>query len=757
MAVQLVLDYFGIDSIDALVVEPCEASVNEAHQRITQHLRNQSPTLCRVRLSNEALYQRFKYLEGMRGVLLTQPLIPRLLLAEKLNSAVPDWLTNDMCVALNLLSQQVFTEFECFEKTLLSICANELISGQDFYAFVGAVNQQSPAFLSLLAIDSLKKCLLNHLIFDLNIAKDTAVLFITELLLYGNCQEFLTKLAYQQHLFQLRGIINRYELSIALPAQILPTPLFSLPLLPLTETAGQPLVEKFLFVLNSITRKILANEVPVNSLADLFIVDWPVLWAELNNLIDLSPCLISDTLAQQVAIFTSPEAVALAKKLTRVSYPLLEQSASVETVLAWSEGYFDYCRHAFSYKQTLDESINGSFTDWLLEQSPRIARSNADWRQCSQRIHDFLKADYLVVVVMVDALSALNQSVVLAELQSLIEQEHLTQLSEVLFAPLPTLTEVGKMAVLTGKVVSQLPNDQEAALRQSYQHFLPTPQALKIVRSWKESSEHLDADTNLLVFFENRLDGRLHECVSFEKHCADLKPISSQITSSIQRWTRDAMSLGRDIAIFITADHGMTVTQEQYTGEQFGDIKERVFKLNSAVDLPEDFVKIDHYAVPKKRVRLTANALLTHGGLTPEEVLIPLITLTSRPPTPCKTPLEVDLSVQNCIKLGHKQWQLELNLMASETVNSIKLTLAAPFCGKGSIDSLRAGSHQSIILKFSSEQDQEGLTEMTLLLSYNSTGTGIKSHEENQKLLSVQFPASLLEKDSDTQNFEDMF
>lgn len=747
MPVQLILDYFNIDTHNALHVEPTEVSINAVNKRVRQYLREQSPTLYRVRLTNEALYHRFEYLEGMDGVLPTQSLIPRLLLAEKLNAVVPDWLTNELCVALDLLNAQPFTEFTSFEKTLLSVCANDLISGQDFDAFITALNQQRPAFLSLLTIDSVKKCLLNHLIFDLNIAKETAALFIAELIRHENSQDFLATLAYQQHLFQLRSVINRYTLNIALPAQTLPTPLFSLPLLPLTETRGQPLVEKFLTVLNSVTRKILANEIPVDALAETALVDWTVLWAELNNIIEQSPSLITDTLARKVATFTSSEAIALAKKLTRASYPLLQPSnASVESVLAWSTGYFDYCRHAFLYKQTLDEAINGSFTDWLLTQSPRIGSSTANWQRCSQRINEFLKANYLVIVVMVDALSALNQDVLLAELQPLIEQEHLTLHSEILFAPLPTLTEVGKMAVLTGKPVTKLPSDNETALRETYQL---KPEALKIVRSWKESSEHLEAQTNLLVFFENRLDERLHECVSFEKHCADLKPISSQITTSIQRWTKDAMNTGRDIAIFITADHGMTVTQEQYSG----DIKERVFKLNSADNLPEGFVKVDNYAVPKRRLRLKADDLLTHGGLTPEEVLIPLITLISRPTQPSKTPLEVDLSVQNCIKLSDKQWQLELTLTASVAVDSIHLSLATPFNGKSYIDSLRANKSQNLIINFNSNQHQEGPIEMTLSLTYNRAG----AREENQKLLLVQFPASLLEKDADTQNFEGMF
>jgi hypothetical protein len=754
MPVQLILDYFGIDNEDALQVENSETSVNTSHQRIRQYLREQSPSMYRIRLTNPALYHRFEYLEGMEDVLPTLHLIPRLLLAEKFKTTLPDWLSDQLIVALNLLNTPTpKTDFDGFAEQLLSVCATDLILGQDFYAFIHALNLQPPAFLSLLAQDSVKKRLLKRLSFDFKINKETAELFIAQLIRHHEIQSFLITLAYQQHLFQLRGIINRYALNIALPAQTLPTPLFALSLLPLTEAQGQSLVEKFLLVLNSCVRKILAEEISAEALTELLFVDWSAIWTELEHLIDLSPSLINDALAQKVASFTSPQASVLAEKLSRNTYLALAPSASVEDALTWSQGYFDYCRHAFLYKQPLDEAINSSFSDWLVNQTARIARSKSDWRQCSERIHEFLQADYLVVVMIVDALSALNQELVLAELQSLAQYDHLVLQSDILFAPLPTLTEVGKMAVLTGKPAASVPSDQENALRETYQQFLPEPEALKIIRSWKESSEHLENQTNLLVFFENRLDERLHDCSSFEKHCADLKPISSQIKMSIQRWAKDAMSLGRDIVFFVTADHGMTVTQTAYSGEPLGEIKERVFKLNAAIDLPDGFVKIIDYAVPKSRLRLTPNALLTHGGLTPEEVLIPFITLTSKPPQASKMPLEVSLAQQNCKKLSSKQWQLELSLTASLAVDSINLTLAPPFAGKCTIDSLRANKSQILILNFSSEQDQEGLTEMTLLLTYHRAG----AYEENQKLLSVQFPASLLEKDASTQDFEDMF
>ena len=446
-----------------------------------------------------------------------------MLLAEKLNKPLPDWLSNQLIVALNLLNTpEAETEVDDFETQLFSACHKDLISGAYFYAFVQALNKQPPAFLALLTVENLKKRLLNRLSFDFKIPPETATTFITELLRHEDIPVFLTKLAFQQHLFQLRGVINLHALNIALPGQTLPTPLFALPLLPLPENEGHSLKEKFLLVLNSLSRKVLAGEIPPSALTELLFVDWDSVWTELEHLIELSPSLINETLAQKVAMFSSPAAIALAEKLTQNAYPLLEQSASVEDALAWSTGYFDYCRSAFLYKQPLDEAINRSFSDWLLNQTARIARSKTDWRHCAEQIQEFLQADYVVVVVMVDALSALNQEILLAELQSLTEYEHLLLRSELLFAPLPTLTAVGKMAVLTGKPTTQLPSDQETALREIYQRFLPEPQMLKVVRSWKESTEHLENQTNLLVYFENRLDERLHECASFEKHQADM-------------------------------------------------------------------------------------------------------------------------------------------------------------------------------------------------------------------------------------------
>ncbi len=763
MSVQFILDYFHIDNEAAIEVQANEEDVTLQTQRIFQHLREQSAELLRIRLTSEVLYQRFRDFEGWENVLPARHKIPRLLLAEKLKIALPDWLSNEQIVSLNLLKSPSFeTRFNSFEENLLAACHSNLISGNDFGEFIQALSQQTRAFTMLLEDKTIQNYMLNHLEFDLDVERENGMLLL-QTLKNVDLTTFVERFTYQQHLFYLRQFASRYALDLAFPPLEFPASLLSLPRLTLLENQAGVLIEKFIAVLHSVKHKILSGEISANVLADLVIVDWSALWTELSDTLDANSTLISEALAQKIATFESSKAIALAEKLKQGSYSLLTSAASVADVLAWSEGYFEYCRHAFLYKQKLDETINGSFTDYLLSQSARISLSTSNWQQCHQKITEFLQANYLVIVIMVDALSALNQDLLLAELESLSEQEQLILDSKMLFSPLPTTTEVGKKAVLTGKPANQFAGDYEKALRETYQPFLQQSTSLKVIQSYKESSEHLDEFTNLLVYFENKLDERLHDCISFEKHRDDIKLICSQLKTSIRRWTKDAMVLGRDVVFFITADHGMTVTQELYSGESFGELtKERFFKLKSShSEIPPDFVKFEHYAIPKKRLRLTADGLLTHGGLTPEEVLIPFVTLTTKTPEPTKASINITLKNSQVRRIGDKKWQIELSLMANKNVSDIRIKPNGIFQGETSIDSLRANKNQEIILSFNATNEQQGRTEMELTIFYfdyvSDSVSRVKASETILKTIAVDFPSALLEKDVSAQNFEDMF
>lgn len=759
MPVQLIIDSFGIDEHTAQVVETTEASIDAARHAVYQRLRIKDDALFRLRINNPALFRHFREFDGAIGFSV-QRLIPRQLLTERFKTALPAWLTDELCVSLGLLKNTIhaLTHTLPFEDQLLTACHPNLLNGTDFNVFITALKQQSPVFLFVLKEESIKNRLIIHFQHDLATSKEAALLFIDQLLQSENINVFLEALAYQQCLLQLRRFVSEYQLNLALPAQALPSDLLTaIPLLPLEETEAQQMPELCLSALEIISPKIIDQHYPPEILVQLLVMDWPKVWAGLTHLTEDNRWLISTALVKRLQAMRSVEAQQLAEKLyqqlTASRYPLLSESASVDDVLAWGTGYFDYLRPELLSKQRLDESINGSFTAWLVAQSARIARSNADWRYCAKQINKFLAQNYLVIVVIVDALSALNQDILLAELASL---DQLIRTDEILFAPLPTLTEVGKMAVLTGKYSYSLPGDSEMALRQTYSAYLPETNALKVIKSWEDANQHITAQTNLVVFFENRIDERLHDCINFSKHRDDITPIVRQLKRSMQGWLKDAGQ--RDVVFFITADHGMTVVQGTLQGN-LGDVKDRAIKIQHNDDVSDDFVRITQdtktpYAVVKTRQALTGNTALAHGGLTPEEVLIPFITLTTRPAQPNKMPVEVSV-IGSCTRLGDKYWQLELRLKATEQMEDIKLSLEPPFNLEKLIliDIIRAQKTHETILKFTAPCEQVGLTTLDVQLHYNRTN----DYEKNTHRLDVVFPKPLLERDANTQNFEDMF
>lgn len=762
MAVLFVLDTFGIDSEQAISAENNLQAIAQLRQTINQHLKNGDENLLRVRFRSKALYERFTDFEGLEHVLPTQRLLPRSVYRNRVNEVLPDWLNNELIVQLNLLNNQ---ESENSEYPLIDLviraCGNELLS-QDFIAFIETLKNQPEAFWQLLSVSDVKQRFIEHFLFAFDFSDDLAVLFLDRISKSRPVDLFLMLLAYEQYQDLLRKKFAQFQINMALPPKSLPTLLLSVPLLELKEQNAKELPFKCINALEELARYVEKGKAEASDVASLIVAPWPTLLNKLAELSQRNSQLISSQLIAQLESFHDEQANQLAETFKRqmnlIRFSPLSDDATTDEVLRWSEGYFELIRQQFSTNQTVNETLNLSFTKWLTNQSARIARSDSDWRQFSKRVESFLQQGYLVVVCIVDALSALNQDLLL---ESAAQVEHLDLRSEILFAPLPTLTEIGKMAIVTGKPTSQLPNDQEAAIRQRYQAYLPEKDSLKVIKSWKSVAEHkhIDENTNLVVFFENRIDERLHDCVDFTKHRKDVSPILKQTMTSIDNWKKDAGYMNRDVVFFITADHGMTVTQSDYQGAALGEVKERVFKTkNSVVNDAEDFVFLPQgpdsgYMVPKGRVRLNDNALLTHGGLTPEEVLVPFVTLSSRQPEVIKTPVELNLLNDKCQRIADKSWQLSVELSASVMVRNISLKLESPLIGEESVAEIGAGASQKLLLSFSGSSDQSGLTYITIHLSYDRDG----AHEFNTKQFSCLFPESLIEKDMATQGFEDMF
>ena len=760
MAVVFVIDTYLIDTDQAVVAENNLFAIEQLRQKISHHLKSGDEHLLRVRFNSRALYERFKDFEGLDHVLPTQQLFPRSIYRDLVNEVLPDWLSNELIIRLKLLEskEEIDTGFSLIDRVIKG--CGENLQSQDFLFFTEALKKQSEGFGDLLSVPEIKERFLEHFRFAFNFSEDLAQVFLQNISDYNQVKDFFVLLAYEQHQEILRKNLTRFNFTVSLPPKSLPNLLLQLPLLELLEQDAKELPAKCIQAIEELVRNVNKGVASASDMANLIIAPWPVLLIKVADLAERNGQLICPELVEHLKTLHSQQASQLAitfnTKLNLNRLSALPDDATTDDVVRWSERYFELTRQQFSTQQQVNEELNISFSEWLIKQPARVARSDSDWRQCSKRVESYLQQGYLVVICVIDALSALNQDILL---ESTAQLEHLEIKSEVLFSPLPTLTEVGKMAIVTGLPTSQLPSDQEAAIRHRYKAYLPDEKSLKVLKSWQPGSDHLDEDTNLVVFFENRIDERLHDCVDFEKHRKDIVPILKQTMNKIDSWKKDAGYFNRDIVCFITADHGMTVVNLDYKGEIFGEVKERVFKVNSsALDSAQGFVFIPYgsdsgYLVPKDRIRLNGKASLTHGGLTPEEVLIPFLTLSSRQHEAIKMPLELAILNDKCLRISDKSWQISLELSASVNVKNINLKLESPLIGNESMSAISAGANQKLIFAFTSLTEQSGLTEITIQLSYDREG----AHEINTKQITCVFPEPLLEKDASTKGFEDMF
>ncbi len=763
MSVLFILDLYKIDNKEAVVAKRGPRDIQQLKHRISRHLKSNNSSILRVRFNRQALLNRFSYFFGVNGVLPLEHLIPRVIYKDLVNQTLPDWLTDERIMQLGLLKGQaeIMVDSDSLIDKIFRTCSPEIFT-DDFLLYIQVSQEQSKAFWDVLIIGEVKQRLVENLQRSFKLNEPLATLFVEHLLKAKTPAEFFTLLAYQQHQELLRKSIGVLPLSSPLPARSLPLELLSLPVISLKEKAAKELPAKNIKALEEICRLVDKEQIEASAIAHLIVAPWPLVLKKLTSLIDGNPNLISDKLKIKLQSFGDRGSNELANKIIdqiKLNHfsPLPDNNkTTTNEVINWSKKYFELLHQQFLSKKPVDETFNLSFSSWLLNQEARVARSGNDWRVFSQRVDEFLTKDYLVVICMVDALSALHQDLLLEKVKSV---DHMSVTSETLFAPLPTLTEIGKMALITGTQTCDLPSDQETAIRKIYKNHLPEDESLKFVKSWKPASDHIDEKTRLVVFLENRIDEHLHNCVDYKKHQSDVSAILGQLMRSISSWKTDAAHMNRDVVFLITADHGMTVTQTSYCGVNLGESKERVFKVpNDYTSEHDDFAFVspggnNSYLIAKKRMRLTDNALLSHGGVTPEEVLIPFVTLSSRQRDEIKQPLEIALINNKACRLKGRCWQITIELNASVLVENICIKFDAPLIGEEVLQALDGNGSRLLPLNFSSDNEQSGPIEFSLSVSYDIEGV----YEVNNKSFSCVLPEPLIDKDETTQGFEDMF
>ena len=770
MAVRIMVDDLGLYRAEGSeeVLTPEVNAVHAVRERIRYHLRTPEPTPLVLRMSS-AIFRRFADLEGAPG-LVVERISPRQVLRARLGCPLPPWLSDDLAVTLEALAGQrraSDTELDPIDR-VLAVMGLAQSDVPDTSSLLTSLSQLPPESKALLALPELKQRLkVRFETAGITVAEELVTLFTDGLFAPSEVYRALALDTIRERLDEL-GSRDDLSPDFALPPRHYSKNLLrQLPTLTLAEADAAALPD-YLRRLLTLAERRTHGGFPVQSLADYVLQDWPGVFECLQALFEQNPGIASETMVHRLTRIggtaASDLAVRMQEYLDHSHCDLLPRDASVKEVLRWSDRYFRYAIGAFERHAEPDEAIGESFARWVAGEQNRIMQSEYDWRMVARTVEQELAAGNLVIICMIDALGAIHMDLVELELrQKLADQA--APIIKPLFAPLPTITEVGKIGVLTGRDNDGQSPDYEKALRQRFVGHLDVPGSLQIVKSWKNFRESLRLNTRLLVCLDNRVDDDLHKCTEFRLHRERVRTVAAQLADLIANWLRAAGRFGLDATILITADHGATkVSRSVPVLPGTVPLEGRLLQVDAVLDpVPEGFAYVPAggtsggYLIPHGRVGFGSTANLLHGGLTPEEVLIPFIRISRRgvgsPSGLSLTPTETRCHAAT------NGWYATLCLENSTNDNFFNLKVVAkpPFSGEGQ-SIARLGPYDTlrgIILKISSSVEQQGKTQVSFELRYQPSDGA--SYERLTFNLDLDLDAHLMEHTEAAKDFNAFF
>jgi hypothetical protein len=356
--------------------------------------------------------------------------------------------------------------------------------------------------------------------------------------------------------------------------------------------------------------------------------------------------------------------------------------------------------------------IAGMYADWLYENYSNLLyhSERMAWKALLNLKDQIKEHDGVVLVVLVDNLNSKFYPDLRNQLQHSGYYEH-----QVTFciSNLPSCTEVSKKSILTGH----------------YSPFTGTSYSQPLVNAWQgklnkkvrylsgigalRSVSKRDADVYFLNYLP--LDITLHQS-EFNTGISHAQAIRSYVTALAQDIKSFAKELHaeQNLLLIITSDHGSTKIPKDGINVIKGD-----FYKKKAIDAHHRYIEISDEEVLKLRevpnyecylfdrdlFELPSNYLVArrlyhfssvdenvyvHGGLTPEETLIPLAIY--KPVTMVASPLDVQLVSSKKLYLGTKvdlKFEVtNLNNYSSENI-TFDITDQNFEADLGSLDSLK--------------------------------------------------------------------
>lgn len=502
---------------------------------------------------------------------------------------------------------------------------------------------------------------------------------------------------------------------------------------------------------------------------------WGGVSDELDRWLQVNPRGMSEAAARHLSNLPGFATDETAKRLVELFSPpptVARWTDLDDSFDQWVSAYASYIERMF-YRRTLPlqgEDPAEPFAKWV-KANPTVFFNHPDkgYFCVAGLVQRALQAGRPVILVLVDALAIhVAENALAAFTNELGNQPTSMRYS---FSPVPTITEVCKEAILGGMLPEECSGNLSQTILRRYEL---TKEQLQLASHWQDAERvRVTKGVRLLVYRDNRLDENLSTFTSYRALRESFSPTITSIAKLVGQWV-DEFRHWHDSSplVLLTGDHGFTFGPKTDFASGRTNGSHRCVALGEG--RPEDSELRDEsltfldretfhlrggYLVARGRVTGSGTMsgwTLSHGGLLPEEVIVPVIEWYGDQQV---SPFP-DITVPGGALRDRGQWVFTLQLRNNNPVQTnggrIRVTIAGEGTGPSKqYPPLKPGASANIPLEVPGEDlltNQEIVFEVTLSpRATDGPANDLVRH------VNVARARQFIERTKDQSAFEDMF
>lgn len=730
---------------------------------------------------DSSAWEHFRSLRSVKGVRLRK-YTPRGEVQSLFNAEPPSWLTDELVVSWKLLQRRGPTTI--LQNDWAATLAEWLLTGitdvssmMDWLVVAASVNEVPEPLAAAPVVEWLSEQLRSLAQREIplpEVAADFAELLREDACPVSFAQEWLRRRALlplirpaiERHL-SLPGLRSESPQDLA-RASYIPLP-FPLPA-PIHAEVSRHMCQAVRIA--QIERPDTFEQV-VTSLNAL----WDGVAEELDRWLQVKPRGMTDGAASHLASLPGYSKSETAQRLVRLYAPppqVARWTDLDDSFGQWVNAYAGYIERLF-YQRKLPPSGDDPadpFSKWV-KSNPTVFFNHPEkgYLCVAGMVQRALQEGRSVILILVDALAIHVAEAALAAFESELGVPPTRLLY--CFTPVPTITEVCKEAILGGELPQRCHGNLKQTLLRRYDL---TSEQLQLAAHWQDAERaRVTRQVRLLVYRDNRLDEQLSTFTSYRALRESFVPLIGSVARFVRQWTEEFRHWhGTPPLVVLTGDHGFTFGPREAADGTFGggDGGHRCIALGEG--RPEDsklrdesltfldremFHLRSNYLVARGRVTgqgTMSDWSLSHGGLLPEEVIVPVIEWYGDQealPFP-------DIAVPSGVARDRGQWILTLHLQNNHPVQTnggrIRVTLAGEGTGPATqYQALRPGTMQALSLEVPG-QDLPNNQEVVFEVTLTPRGTDVPL-PDLVRHLQVARARQFVERTRDQAAFEDMF